>query len=155
MRPAERSHGTTQIDPSQMRDADFLHHVLSDNLWHAWDEIMRRSAVERGCGLTIHSRAAELRKCGLVIECRSERVNRRSISLYRLVPLDATEDTTEGLTPLPIPSSRASVASSGPPPNLAPSLPQEADGNSAGSRDGCGQLALTVEQTLPLFEVAA
>lgn len=45
-------------------DADFLLRVLRDGRPHNLNEILRRSMAERGCGLTIHSRASDLRKRG-------------------------------------------------------------------------------------------
>lgn len=48
-------------------DCEFLHRVLSDGRPHNLNEILQRSFAERGCGLTVHSRAANLRKRGLNI----------------------------------------------------------------------------------------
>lgn len=54
-------------------DADFLYSVLSDGKPHSTTEILRRSFVERGVGLTVHSRAATLRERGHVIRCFQQR----------------------------------------------------------------------------------
>lgn len=48
-----------------MTDCDFLERVLADGQPHSLNEILRRSFAERGHGLTVHSRAADLRKRGL------------------------------------------------------------------------------------------
>jgi len=45
-------------------DADFLLRVLRDGRPHNLNEILRLSMAQRGCGLTTHSRAADLRKRG-------------------------------------------------------------------------------------------
>lgn len=45
-------------------DCDFLLRVLSDGEAHSLNEILRRSFSDRGCGLTVHSRAADLRARG-------------------------------------------------------------------------------------------
>lgn len=72
-----------------MTDTDFLFDVLKDGDWHAQAEILARSMVERGCGLTVHSRAADLRKRGHKVETHLERNgNGRTLSFYRLITLD-------------------------------------------------------------------
>ena len=69
-----------------MTDADFLHAVLKDGGWHSQDEILARSQLERGHGLTVHSRAATLRDRGHIVECELRRNrNGRTRSFYRLV----------------------------------------------------------------------
>ena len=45
-----------------MTDVDFLLSVLADGEAHSQAEILRRSFDERGHGLTVHSRAADLRR---------------------------------------------------------------------------------------------
>lgn len=69
-----------------LSDNQFLLTVLGDGRWHSHEEILQRSLRERGCGLTVHSRAADLRKQGYVVDChvRSERGQRKA-SFYRLV----------------------------------------------------------------------
>lgn len=52
-----------------MTDAQFLLEVLSDGEPHSSAEILRRSFEERGHGLMVHSRAADLRKSGHIITC--------------------------------------------------------------------------------------
>lgn len=37
---------------------------------HTTNEILRASFAERGCGLTVHSRIANLRKRGYDVSCR-------------------------------------------------------------------------------------
>lgn len=80
-----------------MTDAEFLLHVLGDGLEHTLTEILRRSFAERGCGLTVHSRACDLRKRGYVISNRSMPGGRRG-SVYQLVsePLEAAVDPMPG-----------------------------------------------------------
>jgi hypothetical protein len=69
----------------QKGDAAFLLAVLSDGQWHTLDEIIDRSKAERGCGLTVHSRAATLRDRGHnVINDSTGRRNGRVVSKYRL-----------------------------------------------------------------------
>lgn len=73
-------------------DADYLAAVLADGEWHSLDQIIARSQRERGFGLTVHSRAADLRRRGLVVENQTERgLNGRVISSYRIVSLEKTE----------------------------------------------------------------
>ena len=66
-------------------DTDFLARVLSDGAWHSLNEIVARSIRERGCGLTVHSRASDLRKRGVAVAQRSRRrQDGRVDSFYRL-----------------------------------------------------------------------
>lgn len=48
-------------------DVQFLLEVLDDGRLHTLNEILERSFRTRGCGLTVHSRVAELRKRGHII----------------------------------------------------------------------------------------
>ena len=65
-------------------DCDFLLDVLADGREHSLNDILRTSFAERGCGLTVHSRAADLRKRGY--DVRQRTVGKRGAgSLYRLV----------------------------------------------------------------------
>lgn len=67
-----------------MSDCDFLLDMLQDGREHSLNEILAASFSERGCGLTVHSRAADLRKRGH--DVRQRTVGRRGAgSLYRLV----------------------------------------------------------------------
>lgn len=67
-------------------DTDYLAHVLADGEWHSRDEILAQSMRERGCGLTVHSRAADLRKRGVTVLCDTENnTTNRRISFYRIV----------------------------------------------------------------------
>lgn len=65
-------------------DKQFLARVLSDGEWHSLNQILARSRQERGCGLTVHSRAANLRADGFVIEHKKDG-ERGDGSWYRLV----------------------------------------------------------------------
>ena len=69
-----------------MTDNEFLLWMLQDRRgWVSRDAILRESFATRGCGLTVHSRAADLRKRGHVVVQRSERAgNGRVVSYYRL-----------------------------------------------------------------------
>lgn len=69
-------------------DTDWLAEVLSDGREHELASILRRSFDERGYGLTVHSRAADLRKRGFTVSQRSERDGRRVRSFYRLASLE-------------------------------------------------------------------
>ena len=72
-------------------DCDFLLDVLSDNLPHSLNEILRRSFTERGCGLTVHSRVADLRKRGHVIRWRNDaEASRGDASIYTLLDRQLT-----------------------------------------------------------------
>ena len=54
----------------KIRDKDFLLAVLADGRWHTLTEILSRSFRDRGVGLTVHSRAANLRRDGHTIANR-------------------------------------------------------------------------------------
>jgi hypothetical protein len=72
-----------------MTDSDFLLAVLQSDPdeWVAQHTILERSFAERGCGLTVHSRAATLRERGHIIECDVRLVKGgRRASYYRLRP---------------------------------------------------------------------
>jgi hypothetical protein len=69
-----------------MTDTDFLLSTLEDGQWHSHSEILSWSFADRGHGLTIHSRAADLRKRGYVVEVDLRRnESGRVVSFYRLV----------------------------------------------------------------------
>lgn len=75
-------------------DNVFLLGVLKDGRWHTLTEILSRSFADRGVGLTVHSRAADLRRDlraeGRTIENRTRRgPSRRCVSEYRLVAITA------------------------------------------------------------------
>ena len=82
--------GTSQRVP----DSAFLLALLTDGDWHGLTEIIRRSQAQRGHGLTVHSRVADLRKRGFTVEQRDEWANGRRLSFYRLVSLAQPETTT-------------------------------------------------------------
>lgn len=70
-------------------DAAWLHDFLGRHAgeWVPLYRVLAASMAERGCGLTVHSRVAELRtKRGAVIENRTRRnADGRTLSEYRLV----------------------------------------------------------------------
>jgi len=68
-------------------DTAFLLRVLSDGRPHTLNEILGLSFRDRGCGLTVHSRAADLRKQGhnVLNEQRRGR-GYRTESVYQLGP---------------------------------------------------------------------
>lgn len=80
-----------------MTDSAWLLDLLSDGHEHELSEIIRRSQDERGYGLTVHSRVAQLRPIlaadGKTIVQRSERHDGRVRSYYRLVSLAVPEVT--------------------------------------------------------------
>lgn len=80
-----------------MTDADFLLSVLEDNQPHSQSELLARSFNERGCGLTVHSRIADLRRKGHVIVCeRVEGKTRGQAWRYQL--LGSLSEGDEGAT---------------------------------------------------------
>lgn len=72
-------------DLRRMDDTDFLHHVLSDGQWHRQMDVLAESGRVRGCGMTVHSRAATLRERGFVVVNRQHVENGRRVSEYRLL----------------------------------------------------------------------
>jgi hypothetical protein len=78
---------------SRLSDREFLLSVLADGDEHTLNEIIIRSFKERGCGLTVHSRAADLRRSGYLIENRPMPDRSRG-SVYRLAgrPLEGAAD---------------------------------------------------------------
>lgn len=75
-------------------DADWLRTHLDRHAgeWVDLNAILRASIAERGCGLTVHSRAAELRARGFVVENRTKRTaDGRVASAYRLVSVAVGE----------------------------------------------------------------
>lgn len=72
-------------------DCEFILDVLGDGEEHSLAEILRRSMDERGCGLTTHSRVADLRKKGYTIEHLTvPGAERGHAHSYRLVSAPAT-----------------------------------------------------------------
>ena len=68
-----------------MTDREWLLSVLADGREHSLADLLARSVAERGCGLTVHSRVAELRKHGHVVEHRRiAGFTRGYAHLYRL-----------------------------------------------------------------------
>jgi hypothetical protein len=81
-------------------DADFLLRCLSDGQPHTLNELLARSFAERGCGLTVHSRAADLRKRGhTIINKFGGMRNRRPVSVYQLEPCDHHPTAEEAFGP--------------------------------------------------------
>ena len=77
-----------------MTDVDFLLSVLADGEAHSQAEILRRSFDERGHGLTVHSRAADLRRQGHAIEVSYVAGERRGRAyVYRLLSSLPTQAT--------------------------------------------------------------
>ena len=69
-----------------MTDSAFILKVLEDGQPHSQAEILRLSFNERGCGLTVHSRIADLRKKGHYIVCdRIPNVQRGEAWTYQLL----------------------------------------------------------------------
>jgi hypothetical protein len=99
-----------------LTDLDYLEAVLRERPgeWITHAAILTRSFNERGCGLTIHSRASQLRtERGLNIDCKTERAwdpetqtySGRVQSAYRL--LSAPNDRPAGETTPPSPTPQA------------------------------------------------
>ena len=94
--------GPGRADSGKETDADFLLRVLRDGKPHNLNEILQRSFRERGCGLTVHSRAAELRtKRGYDIHNWKDG-ERGAGSWYRLV---GTLDEAAATLPVAVSSS--------------------------------------------------
>lgn len=75
-----------------MTDCDFILDVLGDGEEHSLAELLSRSMSERGCGLTVHSRVAQLRTRGHVIEHATVKGAERGHGhTYRLVSLAQPE----------------------------------------------------------------
>ena len=69
-----------------MTDAQFLLSILEDGLPHSHADLLHRSFTERGCGLTVHSRIADLRAKGHTIACdRVPGAERGHAWTYRLL----------------------------------------------------------------------
>lgn len=97
-----------------MTDAEFLLEVLRDGEWHSLNQILARSFEQRGHGLTVHSRAADLRDRGHVVEHRMKG-QRGAGSQYRLLseaePVRAGKHRANGLVDSgPVASASLSVA---------------------------------------------
>jgi hypothetical protein len=69
-----------------MTDAGFMLRVLERGPATTMD-VIQASITERGCGITPHSRAADLRRDGYDIQCRHKGANHkgRPVYEYRLV----------------------------------------------------------------------
>lgn len=79
-------------------DAAFLLRVLSDERPHNLNDILRRSFAERGCGLTVHSRASDLRQQGYgVVNWKDGQ--RGDGSWYRLETPGASEHSEAPVSP--------------------------------------------------------
>jgi hypothetical protein len=91
-------------------DAAFMLAVLEERPgeWVSQAELLARSQRERGCGLTVHSRAATLRDLGHNVECQvvrgwdryQQKHVGRAVSYYRwLAPLAQAEAPSLPSTP--------------------------------------------------------
>lgn len=69
----------------RVTDTEWLLGLLADGQPHTLTEILSRSFKARGCGLTVHSRAANLRAQGFDVQCKIVREGRRRSSVYQLV----------------------------------------------------------------------
>lgn len=105
-----------------MTDSDFLLRILADGEWHELNEILDESHRQRGCRLTVHSRAASLRAKGYRIDTMQRRNKQgRTDSFYKLV--GTFEETVAGLGLVDPPAKgSATVSSSVPGPLAAASL---------------------------------
>lgn len=93
-----------------MTDADFLLACLEERP-HTLGELLARSFQERGHGLTVHSRAAELRGRGF--DVRVERIPGRERGAGFLYSLGHADALDEGDRPLTRPPSLAGSAAGG------------------------------------------
>lgn len=119
-----------------MTDAEFLLSVLEDCREHTLTEILQRSFRERGCGLTVHSRASDLRRRGYEISNSPMPRGQRG-SVYRL------QFASE-----PHPVSPPSAAASGPDePSAGCVLSAAPTGGPRASEGPLEQLALEVPVT--------
>lgn len=79
------SEPSAEPDDDLSGDCAFLLRILRDGQEHTLNDILRASFAERGCGLTVHSRVADLRKLGLEITWRKvPGASRGNASAYRL-----------------------------------------------------------------------
>lgn len=70
----------------RLTDAAFILSVLKDGQKHSQADLLRRSFNERGCGLTVHSRVADLRKRGhYIVTERVKGADRGEAWTYQLV----------------------------------------------------------------------
>lgn len=131
-----------------MTDNDFLLRTLEDGYWHSHSEILAWSFAERGCGLTIHSRAADLRKKGHVLQVELRRESGRALSFYRLVGrLDETAASPSALRGGGSGSRFSAAVSSSAPSIPAQPLPFEAPTEVHAEGRGGGVLTLFQEET--------
>jgi hypothetical protein len=83
-------------------DREFLLRVLADGEPHSQLEILQRSLDERGCGLTVHSRAADLRRHGYVVECSLVPGETRGRAfVYRLLTTPPVSLSADGVASRP------------------------------------------------------
>lgn len=117
-------------------DRAFLRRVLSDGAPHNLNEILRRSFAERGCGLTVHSRAHDLRKLGLnVVNWKDG--ERGAGSWYQLRPLEEVAAVSDSLpSPPPVAASSSGRGTTG---GIPPGRGQH---DAAAAPERSGQLTL-------------
>lgn len=127
-----------------MTDKRFLLAVLSDRREHRLSEILRRSFAERGCGMTVHSRAADLRRDGFEIACWPAKKERDSF--YQLIADDVSvlETATLGSGPQREPGVAVSSVDAEPPRDVL----------SADHRAGDADDTQSVASALTLFPTA-
>jgi hypothetical protein len=79
------------------KDVEFLLTLLADGEEHELGEILQRSIDERGHGLTVHSRAADLRKLGYKVKNRQRRLpSGRTNSYYQLLGIKDSYEQAGG-----------------------------------------------------------
>lgn len=136
-----------------MNDREFLLAVLADGRPHSLAEILSRSMNERGCGLTVHSRVADLRKHGYTIEHgRVEGAERGHAHTYLLVSSpqqDPTQSQVDaGLGPgagLGLTADGSCSEGDGEPPHSAPALrPPWKQGAAGSTAAGAGAEQLSL-----------
>lgn len=106
-------------------DREWLLGVLADGREHTLADIIRRSFDERGHGLTVHSRAAELRSAGYTIENRPMPNGRRG-SIYQLTatPLEEAAATGLGTAAAAASSSGSTPRGAAPDPSSSAAAPE-------------------------------
>jgi hypothetical protein len=81
-------------------DAAFILSVLADGQKHSQADLLRRSFEERGHGLTVHSRVADLRGKGHYIVCeRVPGADRGHAWVYQLVASPSESDLSVDASP--------------------------------------------------------
>lgn len=119
---------------SRVTDHEWLLGVLADRLDHSLAELLARSMEERGCGLTVHSRVAQLRDEGhVIVHQRIAGAERGHAHVYRLVGSLPAPGAAEPQQPTPGAGSEAPSAQSGP--ETDGGRPDPIQGSSVAGRD--------------------